>query len=154
MTHQPTLSLTLAGSFCFAGLMFSGDLDTKSVQYKRWGWLRWIWWPYQQLLKHRSPLSHGVMLGTLFRLLYLSIGIGFFVMLFQLVGAYRHVSLQGQPLYGQALHAGEWLYTNPWYVWSCLLGLWLGGLSHTAADETSSWLKRRWPKRQQRKQKY
>lgn len=153
ITHHPGLSLTLAGSFCFAGLMFSGDLDTKSVQYKRWGWFRWLWLPYQQLLKHRSPFSHGVMLGSIFRLFYLSLCLGLLFWLGSQLGSWLGHSLFVQQAYSGTLEAGTWFYERPIYVWSGFLGLWLGGLSHTAADETGSWLKRWRTKHLKRKKK-
>src|ERR1035437_9400663 len=62
-----------AASFAFAGLMFSGDLDLPSSQYRRWGRLRWIWKPYQWLVPHRSAASHGIVLGPAFRMLYLAL---------------------------------------------------------------------------------
>ena len=60
--------------FLFAGLMFGPDLDTKSVQYKRWGFLRFIWKPYQKLGGHRSFLnqSHDSLLGPFLRVVYLA----------------------------------------------------------------------------------
>src|SRR5689334_10776240 len=73
LTSQWPDALLASGAFVFAGLMFSGDLDTRSAQYFRWGLLRWIWKPYQWLVPHRSPLSHGMLLGPAVRLLYLSV---------------------------------------------------------------------------------
>lgn len=32
---------------------------------------RWIWWPYRKLVKHRSWVSHGPLVGTAIRILYL-----------------------------------------------------------------------------------
>ena len=60
-----------AGGFLFSGLMFGPDLDIYSVQYKRWGWLRWLWLPYQKFMPHRSFLSHGFVIGTVLRIIYL-----------------------------------------------------------------------------------
>ena len=40
------------------------------MQYKRWGVFRWLWLPYRSLISHRSPLSHGLIIGTTLRLLY------------------------------------------------------------------------------------
>lgn len=65
------LTLILVGSYLFSGLMFGPDLDIHSVQYNRWGIIRGIWLPYRFLLKHRSFFSHGFVIGTLLRLLYL-----------------------------------------------------------------------------------
>ncbi len=43
-------TLIVAGAFLFSGLMFGPDLDIYSVQYKRWGYLRWLWIPYQKAI--------------------------------------------------------------------------------------------------------
>jgi uncharacterized metal-binding protein len=61
-----------AGSL-FGGLMFSGDLDTVSRPLKRWGWLRWLWWPYRKLVPHRHSHSHGLIWGPVFRMAYLGV---------------------------------------------------------------------------------
>ncbi|EAZ88591.1 metal-binding protein [Crocosphaera chwakensis] len=60
-----------SGAYLFSGLMFGPDLDIYSVQYKRWGIIRWIWLPYQSCFKHRSFFSHGFILGTAIRVIYL-----------------------------------------------------------------------------------
>ena len=60
-----------AGSFLVGGLWLSPDLDTLSRPLQRWGPLRWIWWPYRQLVPHRSLFSHGPLIGMALRLLWL-----------------------------------------------------------------------------------
>ena len=73
LTHRNSdRTLIVAGEFLFSGLMFGPDLDIYSVQYKRWGYLRWLWIPYQKTLKHRSFFSHGLIIGTTIRLIYLA----------------------------------------------------------------------------------
>lgn len=142
-----SLALTLA--FLFAGLMFSGDLDTKSVQYKRWGWLRWIWIPYQKAVRHRSPFSHGPVLGTLTRLLYLSVWILSIFWLWT-TATYRlaQASLTQQS-YAAVGQLAQTLQGRPDLLVAGLAGLWLGALSHTLADETvSRW--KRWRKQRRR----
>ena len=64
-------SATAALAFLIGGLWLSPDLDTISKPTRRWGPLALLWWPYRQLLRHRSLLSHGPLLGTLGRLAYL-----------------------------------------------------------------------------------
>ena len=70
--------LGIGGAFCsamtflFGGLFLSPDLDIHSRPYQRWGELRWLWWPYQRLIRHRSVLSHSPVLGTAIRIAYLS----------------------------------------------------------------------------------
>ena len=59
-------------AFLFGGLFLSPDLDINSRPYQRWGGLRWLWWPYQRLIRHRSVLSHSPFLGTAIRITYLS----------------------------------------------------------------------------------
>ncbi|WP_267384033.1 metal-binding protein [Cyanobacterium sp. uoEpiScrs1] len=66
------LTLLIASSYLFSGLMFGPDLDIHSIQYKRWGIIRGMWLPYRYLFKHRSLFSHGLLIGTILRLLYLA----------------------------------------------------------------------------------
>jgi uncharacterized metal-binding protein len=60
-------------AFLLGGLLLSPDLDTRSNPSQRWGPLRWLWWPYRKLLRHRSLLSHSPLLGTAIRLAYLAL---------------------------------------------------------------------------------
>ena len=59
-------------AFLIGGLWLSPDLDTRSNPSRRWGPLRLLWWPYRNLLRHRSLLSHSPLLGSAGRLLYLA----------------------------------------------------------------------------------
>ena len=45
-------------SYLFATFFLSPDLDIDSKPYKRWGILRFIWWPYKVIFKHRG-FSHN-----------------------------------------------------------------------------------------------
>lgn len=49
----------------------SPDLDLHSRIYRRWGFFRWIWKPYQMLIPHRSWLSHSGPISATLRLGYL-----------------------------------------------------------------------------------
>ena len=60
-----------AAAFLIGGLWLSPDLDTRSNALRRWGQLAFIWWPYRRLIRHRSIWSHGPLIGTAVRLLYL-----------------------------------------------------------------------------------
>jgi uncharacterized metal-binding protein len=67
------LGLIAGAAHYVGGLMFSPDLDLVSRPYKRWGLLRFIWLPYQRLIpRHRHWLSHGPVIGSIVRLLYLA----------------------------------------------------------------------------------
>ncbi|MGC4046705.1 MAG: DUF2227 family putative metal-binding protein [Armatimonas sp.] len=48
-----TVCATLVGSILFSGLMLSPDLDLDSSIYRRWGPLRFLWWP----IKNWSPTA-------------------------------------------------------------------------------------------------
>ncbi len=58
-------------AFAVGGLWLSPDLDTKSKSLKRWGTLQNLWWPYRKLIAHRSIFSHGLIIGTTIRIIYL-----------------------------------------------------------------------------------
>lgn len=73
ITRNGELTLLCSGGFFFSGLMFGPDLDIYSIQFKRWGIFRYLWLPYQKLLHHRSFFSHGLIIGTIIRIIYLSV---------------------------------------------------------------------------------
>jgi uncharacterized metal-binding protein len=153
-TQSGQLTLLVSGAFLFSGLMFGPDLDLHSVQYKRWGCLRWIWLPYQKMLRHRSLLSHGPIIGTTLRVLYLAIWLGilgiFTLGIVTLVWesqprAVPRLSQTGmlewswQMLAQSAArslthHRSEWL--------ALCLGLELGAMSHVVSDWGNSTYKR------------
>jgi len=57
--------------FLFSSLMFNGDLDIDSRPYNRWWLLKMIWIPYQLIFEHRSIFTHGLIIGTIIRILYI-----------------------------------------------------------------------------------
>lgn len=128
----------LAGiSSLFAGLMFGPDLDIYSVQYKRWGYFRWLWRPYRHLFRHRSFWSHGLLVGTGIRLLYLglclSIGLGLPLAL-ATVGWPSLGILFQQYLVG----FGILLQQHPRELVALLVGLEIGAMSHSLSDLLAS----------------
>lgn len=142
LTRNGDLSLLLGGSFLFGGLMFGPDLDIYSVQYKRWGILRWIWRPYQKMMSHRSPLSHGPLIGTVLRLIYLALIVGLGGLLsFAIAQGLGIRQWQWQPSMQQQI-----LGVLPHYSQEAIaifVGLELGALSHSLSDGLGSAL-RRW----------
>jgi uncharacterized metal-binding protein len=122
--------------------MFGPDLDIYSVQYQRWGWLKGIWLPYRRMLRHRSCLSHGLIIGTLLRLVYLGVwlgmGLGAIMLTAWILDQGWGISFdwqaQLQPFQQQvSLYQQEGL--------AVLLGLELGAMSHTFSDSLGSFLK-------------
>ncbi len=70
LTGSVWLSAAATVAMLFGGLMFGPDLDIQSRQYTRWGPLRLLWWPYKVAFRHRSRWSHGIVFGTLIRVVY------------------------------------------------------------------------------------
>lgn len=130
-TRSSHLTLLVSGGFLFGGLMFGPDLDTYSRQFQRWGWFRWIWMPYQNGLNHRSCLSHGPLIGTAVRLIYLIAWIGFLaipsLILIQLVAQNWTLAAAFQEM---------WRSLSAHYLEAIALfiGLELGATSHTLSD--------------------
>ena len=136
-TRNGEITLLLGAGFFFSGLMFGPDLDIYSIQFKRWGTLRWIWLPYQKLLRHRSFLSHGFVIGTVIRIVYLlvlllTISI-FIVAILQLIVGFnwnwqtfiiQQFNLITQKYYQEAI--------------ALLLGLEIGAMSHYISDWLNS----------------
>jgi uncharacterized metal-binding protein len=131
--------------------MFGPDLDTRSVQIRRWGLLRWIWWPYRRVVPHRSRLSHGVLVGTFLRLVYLTVvfcGLAGLVVYAvqqygdvpvfkEIVEPSRRFAEATYPTLAKQTAHGDWKFV----VW-ILLGLELGAISHIIADTLVSAVKR------------
>lgn len=68
---QPFLAAIAGVSFLLATVFLSPDLDlAHSSPTRNWGFLRWIWRPYQMMFKHRG-LSHSVFFSSATRVLYL-----------------------------------------------------------------------------------
>ncbi len=72
----------ITACYLFASLMFNGDLDINSRPYNRWLLLKMIWIPYQMMFHHRSIFTHGLIIGTVVRIVYLCL-IPFMILLFK-----------------------------------------------------------------------
>jgi uncharacterized metal-binding protein len=72
ITNDPVTTVIVSLSYVFASLMFNGDLDTNSRPYNRWWVLKMIWIPYQLMFEHRSVFTHGFIIGTVIRIIYLA----------------------------------------------------------------------------------
>lgn len=63
--------IIISFAYLFSSYMFNGDLDIHSEPYRRWLFLRWIWRPYRKMCRHRGLLSHGLIIGTIIRVIYI-----------------------------------------------------------------------------------
>ena len=140
MTGSLALSAAATAAMLFGGLMFGPDLDIQSKQYTRWGPLRFLWLPYKVVFKHRSRWSHGIVFGTLIRVVY-------FAAVVTLVAwgcVYANaVFLAGGTPPGWREVAGAWQMAEataagygvgPRFLLAVLAGLWWGAASHTLTD--------------------
>ncbi len=132
-------------AFVFGGLMFGPDLDTCSTQYTRWSIFRFLWYPYQAFFAHRSRWSHGLLFGTLFRVVY-------FMGVLTLLG-FLSIYIYRAAFGGNAASLTE--LTKTWTLigefvrasigehtfLSVFIGLWLGAASHTFTDIAGSFVK-------------
>ena len=114
------ISLIMIFGYLFSAYMFNGDLDIHSRPYRRWGVIRFIWKPYQNTFSHRSIFTHGFIIGTLIRLIYI-LFIPFLIMLFLNINALI-------------------IFLNPFSI-IFYIGLEIGAMSHTIADKIYSFLK-------------
>ena len=134
------VSVAATAAMLFGGLMFGPDLDILSRQYTRWGPLRCLWWPYRVVFRHRSRWSHGIVFGTLIRVVYFAAALA---LLFW-AGVYaRAVFLAGgaPPGWRDVLaawrtveQAGAGRGVGPGVLLAALAGLWWGAASHTLTD--------------------
>jgi uncharacterized metal-binding protein len=156
LTQRAEVTVLITAGFLFGGLMFGPDLDIHSTQYKRWGPLRWIWLPYRKLMRHRSLLSHGPIIGTVGRVCYLAIWLGLLLYLGLIGVAIARSSFSNQPHWltftqqsSQATTASLFtaLYQHPLEGLAALVGLELGAMSHILADVIGS-AYRRWRRKQ------
>jgi uncharacterized metal-binding protein len=136
-------SITIA--FLFGGLMFGPDLDTMSKQYTRWSFFRFLWYPYQTCFKHRSRWSHGLIFGTLIRVVYF-IGV---LTIVSFLAAYVLAIYTGGDLPRLIEFTQTWRQIGDYvrqnlgeYAFvSIFIGLWLGAASHTLTDIAGSFVK-------------
>jgi uncharacterized metal-binding protein len=121
-------------------LIFGPDLDLYSFHYKRWGKLRWLWRPYQQAIKHRSIWSHGPIVGTIGRILYLSLWLGlvglFYLAINQLAGGQTYTGIQLLDILKHSIEGNFPVYL------ALFCGLELGAMSHYVSDWLVSTFKR------------
>lgn len=126
-------NLITTGAFV-GGFFLSPDLDTRSRPFYRWGILRFIWWPYQWAIRHRSPLSHGILWASWLRLIYLT---AVFSLLY--IGISIWLSQQGLlPSHQPRQQVLQFLQRHLRDILWLGCGLWLGALMHIALDWLSS----------------
>jgi uncharacterized metal-binding protein len=124
----------------FGGLMFGPDLDIHSKQYSRWGPFRFFWLPYRAVFRHRSRWSHGIVFGTLIRVVY-----SILMLVLLVVGALylrAFINAEASPpdlneiaIMWTQVFAGAAAYGFDMKLFCAVfVGLWWGAASHTLTD--------------------
>ena len=140
LTGSLTLSAAATAGMLFGGLMFGPDLDIQSRQYTRWGVFRFLWWPYKVVFRHRSRWSHGIIFGTLIRVVYFA---SVLALLFSAGVCLRALLSAGGTVPDAAELWRAWravesalagYSVDKRLVLAALAGVWWGAASHTLAD--------------------
>ena len=145
VTGNWALAAWTTSAFLFGGLMFGPDLDTHSVQQTRWWIFRFLWFPYKVAFAHRSRWSHGLIFGTIIRVIYFA-GV---LTIFGALAAYLFLLISGGKLLDVTEIREIWQKIGAWseinvgnYALSLIfVGLWLGAASHTLTDIIGTFLK-------------
>jgi uncharacterized metal-binding protein len=138
LTGNLQLATLATSAMLFGGFMFGPDLDIQSRQYTRWGLFRFLWLPYRKLFKHRSRWSHGIIFGTLIRVVYFAAVLA----LLTVAAVYLRAALVGgaPPTFERfdeawrAIEASMSRNLGRHAVWAILAGLWWGAATHTLTD--------------------
>ncbi len=148
LTRSVWLAGVVTAAMLFGGLMFGPDLDVQSRQYTRWGVFRQLWWPYKVAFRHRSRWSHGIVFGTLIRVVYFALVLA----LVATLAVYLRASLVyggAMPTWAEvaqawgAIRAGAASYgVGPDFALAVFAGLWWGAASHTLTDVAVSVLRK------------
>ena len=149
VTTDVPLTVIVSISFLLGGFMIGPDLDIQSVQYRRWGPVRWIWYPYKALIKHRSTWSHGPVIGTLVRVIYLGVWVVLFTSIGILAINYFWQAQLSWAIIAPTLRSLFAQYLQEWLA--LLVGLELGALSHYTSDWLTSAFKKKRRKQRRRK---
>ncbi|HUR99429.1 MAG TPA: metal-binding protein [Pyrinomonadaceae bacterium] len=144
-TRDVWLSTVAAVGFLFGGFMFGPDLDTASKQYARWKIFKLLWFPYRAFFKHRSRWSHGLVFGTLIRVVYF-MGVAT-CMAFLCTYVFTIFTGAGQPVLWDfpriwvRLRQLSDIAVGPYGLLGLFVGMWLGAASHTFTDLAGSYVK-------------
>ncbi len=85
-------SLALIAGYYIGTDFITPDLDINSTAIKRWGGLRFLWFPYKWLFRHGQS-SHNIVYGAVVRIVYISLIIlGVYYLLFKSLPAGTMIS--------------------------------------------------------------
>ena len=124
---------------CCRRALCSARPDVQSRQYTRWG-VSASWWPYKVTFRHRSRWSHGIVFGTLIRVVYFAAAVSLVTALAvylraTLVAGGAMPGWEDVLRAGRAIGAGAAAYgIGAEALLAVFAGLWWGAASHTLTD--------------------
>ena len=125
--------ISIVAGYLVGTFWMNPDLDIKSNPYRRWGFLRFMWIPYQKL-KHRSIWTHGYVIGDMIRYLYLTVWI--------MVGAGLMSILTGLPYATYIDNIQGFAIQHKLTFLSFIVGNMLSSTAHILTDHASSTFKK------------
>ncbi len=145
VTHDIWLSCVAAVGFLFGGIMFGPDLDIASKQYSRWKIFKLLWFPYRSFFKHRSRWSHGLVFGTLLRVIYFmgaaTCAAFLCTYVYTMITGAQLPALWDFPRVWARLRLYSDLALGPHGPLGLFIGMWIGAASHTFTDLAGSYVK-------------
>lgn len=136
-------SLFFSCGFVFATLFLGPDLDLfHSKVTKNWGILRWLWWPYSRVCKHRGS-SHIPLLSSFVRLAYLQLSVLLIILVFgNLWGVILDEAMDIKYTKNLYSHFNYLALGYPRQLGMFVLGIVSSDLLHIVSDFVSSWRKK------------
>lgn len=128
LLNQNNCCLEILAGMVLSTLMMSPDMDSsRSVVYRNWWVLKYLWWPYTEIFHHKGRdfnrvfntkrgMGHNLILGTVFRVLYGSL-------LLWLIGS----CLPG-------IGIKSWIVNHKVATGYIVLGIWLADVCHILVD--------------------
>ena len=145
LTRDAWMATVVTVGFLFGGLMFGPDLDTASKQYSRWSIFKVLWFPYRTFFGHRSRWSHGILFGSLLRVVYFMGAVTCVAFLvFYIYAAILGGSLPALldfPRTWSTLREYSDLALGKYGVVGLFIGMWTGAASHTFTDIAGTYIK-------------
>ncbi|WP_175354250.1 metal-binding protein [Bacillus sp. FJAT-27986] len=132
-SQQYVHGISVIIGYLFGTYWMNPDLDIKSNPYRRWGFLRFMWIPYQKF-KHRSIWTHGYVIGDIIRYLY--------VMAWIMLGAGAMSILTDVPYGIYINHLEEFVIQHKLSFLSFIVGNMLSSTAHILTDHASTTFKK------------
>lgn len=145
VTADLSVAVAAVAAFLFGGLMFGPDLDTVSKQYSRWKIFRPLWFPYRAAFKHRSRWSHGLIFGTLLRVIYfmgvLTVAVYLGMLVVTLITGDKAPGIGLFPTAWRQLGSVVSMHLGDNVLAAVFAGMWAGAASHTFTDMAGTYIK-------------